>query len=72
MGNQNEYAASGGFTQYLYTHNESDTIREGNLSAIIVYKKENFVEHTAIKGLLFNILNLRCAGTIPLLDSSDQ
>ena len=22
MGNQNEYVASGGFTQYLYTHNE--------------------------------------------------
>lgn len=39
MGNQKEYVASGGFTQSLYTHNEAVTIREGNLSAKVVFKK---------------------------------
>ena len=33
MGNQREYIKSGGFIQYLYTHNDGDTIREGNLEA---------------------------------------
>ncbi len=38
MGNQREYVESGGFSQYLYVHNDGDIIREGNLEAKVVFK----------------------------------
>lgn len=48
MGGQKHYNASGGFSQYLYTHNEGDTIRDGNLEAKVVYKKNTKDYHESL------------------------
>ena len=48
MGNQRDYKESGGFSQYLYTHEPGDTIREGHLEAKVVYKANTNDYHESL------------------------